>query len=1194
MWECLFLWAQMGGVVLSLWVAVRMARAGRRVLQARCCWVRVRLQMKGGRDAWWRGRLPGGVRFLLARSWMAFRQWYGSDLCFLGPRAALGGWVRDLCMDGDIQPNPGPPRAPGGTCSHAGCTKPLGRAAVCRRCIRPDMCRLCCIEVGAQLGQAPCAVKAHVQAAARRRRDALAMGPEGTDAATRGPPRRPLRRWDSHCPCALSGAQGPPPALPPGSLIYLPTAAARSWPRVRFALVRHLLSCVLPAVEEAQGDDQLLVAWSRATVALASAVGVDGKNRHPVGAGALRDRNTRLAQARLERGQTAAAAKALLQPFAPRDATTALRAMRELHLGTDSVSLSDAEAEALYGVRWVDAKWAHWLDRLTPSHMRKVVMDRAVGVAAGPSGLSNDILRHALAVRRSSSEPSSLATQLSRLAQACFRLGRLPEGWADARLVALPKGKKPPTETGEYRPVAIAEALTHVILEAAQRILLPREVVRSWLHPAQHGVGVRSGVEAHALAVGVALEQEPSRSFLALDISNAFNTIARSAVLQVVQRRGLPTEFVRMVTCMYQQGKLWYEGPDGVVEIRSAAGVRQGCPLSPALFAMAFDPVLKAAAGALDLDLPSPLPRSRPPSLFGFADDIGLLTADLVKLRLSVEAVVAMMARVGLRLNWDKTQWVPPRDAPARPFMVMVHGISHEAKPTAWARYLGVPVGSSHESQRVLEEWERGMEDQVQRVTDGSLRLQDMVWLLRMCVFPRWVFPARAGMAWSFSVQRAARVLGLVLSRLGVPTCSPDRVGLPLRWGGLALCLPAQYQDAAMLAGALDASQCSSPSGRFVAHWILDVQKAVSPASLGDTRSRALHQALQWSGTDVQIDPEGDRLRVYVGGREPYLDRRPSDGMGGLQARLQALRARVRGLPEGVDWKPWTRTALAVVPFRRHRLQDVVFQQVVAAHLDVPLGVVLWPGHCPLCQAVGAGAYHWDVCPYMKGFHTQRHRALTRALVQFLQSLPAAFTVSEPWPATYAAMGWRRPDGVTSGPGLGQWAWDLTSVVVGETETVQAALTRGEGRKRAEYAAPQGFPPLFGGAVFVPLVFSNRAHLGPAFRGFLESAVRAASNSGVRDVVEEDVDVGDSSSEIEREVRTENTPSPRRDRTWAARWRFVFARVWASAQASLYQNFCSRVYAARSFAAQAPAQDLSAAGSSDDLASDAAQPSAAH
>ena len=147
-------------------------------------------------------------------------------------------------------------------------------------------------------------------------------------------------------------------------------------------------------------------------------------------------------------------------------------------------------------------------------------------------------------------------------------------------------------------------------------------------------------------------EVRPGAAFISFDARNAFNAMSRISLCQAVVAR-VP-RLARVVESWYADATehvRWDEDGEAGM-IRAERGVDQGCPLSPAFFALAVAPVLEQLEGNL---------RSLDPHahVFAYLDDIYVVVDPSVAPR-AVLAVRDALASVRLELNLEKTAvWTP-------------------------------------------------------------------------------------------------------------------------------------------------------------------------------------------------------------------------------------------------------------------------------------------------------------------------------------------------------------------------------------------------------------------------------------------------------------------------------------------------------------------------------------------------------
>jgi len=110
---------------------------------------------------------------------------------------------------------------------------------------------------------------------------------------------------------------------------------------------------------------------------------------------------------------------------------------------------------------------------------------------------------------------------------------------------------------------------------------------------------------------------------LSLDFRNAFNRITHNYLSQTLQECGIGNAFIARVKRMYEgaTSSVQINGQQyGPIPIRCA--VRQGCPMSMALYALCLHPFLRL----LDLKLRGIRIgcRTRPTSVVAYANDVNI------------------------------------------------------------------------------------------------------------------------------------------------------------------------------------------------------------------------------------------------------------------------------------------------------------------------------------------------------------------------------------------------------------------------------------------------------------------------------------------------------------------------------------------------------------------------------------------
>lgn len=239
----------------------------------------------------------------------------------------------------------------------------------------------------------------------------------------------------------------------------------------------------------------------------------------------------------------------------------------------------------------------------------------------------------------------------------------LPLYFNSALLKVLPKPGRDPELPSSYRPILLLNSdykLYTKILAERLKPILPQII-----HEDQTGfISGRHSVTnvRKVLAVMQWLEQndDPTpHAILSLDAEKAFDLIAWDHLFETLAKFGIPYKFISILRTLYSGSSTQilsnaYMSPPFPIR----QGTRQGCPLSPLLFAMAIEP-LAVALRASEMFRGIPVGEQEI-KLSMFADDMLLFISDPVE---SLQNIITILDRfsafAGFRVNYSKSNLLP-------------------------------------------------------------------------------------------------------------------------------------------------------------------------------------------------------------------------------------------------------------------------------------------------------------------------------------------------------------------------------------------------------------------------------------------------------------------------------------------------------------------------------------------------------
>ncbi len=107
-------------------------------------------------------------------------------------------------------------------------------------------------------------------------------------------------------------------------------------------------------------------------------------------------------------------------------------------------------------------------------------------------------------------------------------------------------------------------------------------------------------VNLEAKAIQYVITDEKLAGIIALDQAAAFSTISRRYIFWVLKHMKIPKPHRKLLKSLYSGGKSHVcFGGQSFMTFQATSGVKQGCPLSMTLFALATDPIIRLMAAKI-------------------------------------------------------------------------------------------------------------------------------------------------------------------------------------------------------------------------------------------------------------------------------------------------------------------------------------------------------------------------------------------------------------------------------------------------------------------------------------------------------------------------------------------------------------------------------------------------------------------
>lgn len=277
----------------------------------------------------------------------------------------------------------------------------------------------------------------------------------------------------------------------------------------------------------------------------------------------------------------------------------------------------------------------------------QAIMECKSGKAAGKDNIPAELLKAC---------PNEMAKALQPLFQDVWLQETFPDDWNTGTIVKIPK-KGDLTRCDNWRGITLLSVPSKVFT----RVILNRikGVVEGSIRKEQHGFRKNKSCVDLINTVRIILEQSQeyqSPLYLAfIDFVKAFDTIDRSFIWETLENMNLDRKIIRVIRALYENYRCQVEHRGKVTDaFRTNAGVRQGCLLSPLLFILALDQVLRLSKRKRKRGVQWQI-NSRLEDV-DYADDICMMAQRFSDIKGKLEDLERAAGKAGLQISSCKTK----------------------------------------------------------------------------------------------------------------------------------------------------------------------------------------------------------------------------------------------------------------------------------------------------------------------------------------------------------------------------------------------------------------------------------------------------------------------------------------------------------------------------------------------------------
>jgi endonuclease/exonuclease/phosphatase family metal-dependent hydrolase len=224
---------------------------------------------------------------------------------------------------------------------------------------------------------------------------------------------------------------------------------------------------------------------------------------------------------------------------------------------------------------------------ITEDEIQEAIKHTKAQSALGPDGIPYAWYRANLDL---------LATPLATLFNQVLEKGSVPPSWRKTYIKLIPKGSQSLEQVSNWRPIALINCDAKLFSRVLTNRL--RKHMTSLISPAQEGFITNRWIANAAFDIMTTQEhlskQQNPTALLFLDQQKAYDRVNHQYLKAVLKKFAFPDTIQAAIAAIYSNNTARILGPSGPWQpININSGVRQGDPLSPFLFNISIEPVVR-------------------------------------------------------------------------------------------------------------------------------------------------------------------------------------------------------------------------------------------------------------------------------------------------------------------------------------------------------------------------------------------------------------------------------------------------------------------------------------------------------------------------------------------------------------------------------------------------------------------------
>lgn len=386
---------------------------------------------------------------------------------------------------------------------------------------------------------------------------------------------------------------------------------------------------------------------------------------------------------------------------------------------------------------------------------------------------------------------------IKKLLRSALQHRKMPEIWKTSKTVMLYK-RGDPRNVGAWRPIALTASLYRVIMSHIAKCFQIMNNEKQFISKDQKGFKFSiNGTAEHVATVNELISNATRNNqeiqLVTIDFADAFGSVSHKLIHKALLSIGFPEDFCGMIKDLYSNNTTNFSVKGQLSkEVHIEKGVRQGCPLSPLLFNICLDPLLRLIRKENEEN--GYFVDEKSYCIQAFADDVILISNSIEGMKKMLKTCEKFCKVTGMNITAEKCHWLSymlvNRRRVSTKEKLNINGTDLIAENIDEAMlYLGAPIATNRyvkmrETDHLISE----IKVEIQKLFNSQLALSQCIDALKRLICPKLDYLLLNGLCPIKKIEELDRFIrGKICKSLGGKGIPKDYFYTHWKDGGLSI-----------------------------------------------------------------------------------------------------------------------------------------------------------------------------------------------------------------------------------------------------------------------------------------------------------------------------------------------------------------------------------------------------------------------